>query len=154
MYSVLRLLAKVNKWCRKRFLICTCVSYLYTLLFSPAAEILQRPCCPSTKHSPTSANFLVEVLVERRGDLCCSCPGNPTPSFLDPCRQGCGLWEWGGIRRRAWKHVLDSNPTIGSYVSFLFCLHLLLSSFLEIPGRALSIFGLGSTQTETVVRLS
>ena len=83
---------------------------------------------------------LVKVLVAmlREPLLLLWVPVTGTPSCLSQglavravaCGNEVGLGEELG-------NVLDPNLTICSFVCFLFCLHFLLSSFLEIPGKIL-----------------
>lgn len=140
MYSLLRILAEVNNPCLKENNLSDVYLYvdcLYTLLFSQAAKIIQQPCCPTTKDSPTSADSCKSAML-REPLLLLWVPIRGTPSCLFQglairavaCGNEVGLGEELG-------NVLGPNLAICSYVSFLFCLHFLLSSFLEIPGKIL-----------------
>lgn len=130
-----------------------CVGYPHTLLLSQAAKLIQEPCYPPTKDHSISADFRVNSWWW--GSSCCCCwlssHGNLTQSSLGAQCQGCGLWEWGGIRSRAWKHVLDSNPTTSTYISLCSSVSVYSS---EILGRIPSILWLYSAQPETTVSLS
>lgn len=119
---------------------CTCVLIVCThCCFLRLLKSSRSPAAPPPRIVPHQLT-LVEVLVAmlREPLLLLWVPVRGTPSCLSQglairavaCGNEVGLGEELG-------NVLDPNLALCSYVSFLFCLHFLLSSFLEIPGKIL-----------------